>query len=114
MLDFKQIFEPPSFLDKIDAFVLGFGGCFLIVLFFIAINKRKLGTGLAILISIMLYFCAIGTGIGLTGTFSDRGGAFIAGFWAPTVYGLILTILIAVFYKPPKEEISNIDHLINH
>ncbi|BDS12570.1 hypothetical protein [Aureispira anguillae] len=107
-----HILDAPSFLDGIPAFVLGFGGAFLIVLLFIAFHKYKIGYGASLGLALFIYACSIGTGIGLTGPLEDRTAAFVAGFWSPTIYSLMITVLVRIFYKGPKKESSNYDHLI--
>lgn len=102
----------PSFLDCIDAGIVGFGGGAFLLSFFGLMAYKRLGKELTILVVILLYGLSIGTGIGLDGTVSDRASAFIAGFWAPMIYGTIFTVLVYVYCKPSPKEMSNYDHLL--
>ena len=103
----------PTFLDYIygvqDSFI-GFGGGIIVLIIFFIVNRRYLSFGGGLGLGILIYFASLATGAAYSG---QRDGAFVAGFWAPIFYCILAGIWLHYNYQPPKEEKSDIDHLIH-
>ena len=105
--------EAYDILREIDSKVIGFGGGWVVLLLFILINRKYISLGAFVFLGLAIYVISLGTGILVDGMVKDSTGAFIAGFWAPVFYCTLATIWLRYHYEPPKEEKSDIDHLIH-
>jgi hypothetical protein len=105
--------DAPSFLDQIPAGTLGFSGPVLILVIFVAINRKKLSVIVLILSTLLFYGLSVLTGAYLCSIIGNRPSSFVAAFWAPVIYCSVVTVLVRVFYRPPEKVSSGYDHLIH-
>lgn len=113
MKSLKGFLDAPSFLDEIPAGTLGFGGSILILVIFVAMNRKKLSIIVLILSTLFFYALSVLTGVYFHSIIGNRPAAFVAAFWAPVIYCSVATVLVRVFEKPPKKTSSGYDHLIH-
>lgn len=103
----------PTFLDfinGIDDELIAFGGGPIILVIFFLANRNYFSFGGGVALGLIIYVASLGTGAVYSG---QRDGAFVAGFWAPIFYCILAAIWLRYNYQTPKEEKSDIDHLIH-